>query len=358
MRQGKKMFLQKLRSTNNFIKLVTPYFYGADKRYARLGALLLVLLAQASTAYGYFFIQWNKRFYDALETKNLSAFSYECSVFMILAVLHLSTYSFMRYYSQKYALRWRLWMTKNALATWLHDEQRGELEGSDQRIQEDLMRFTLIFERFFLDCMNSVLLIILFTPLLFTQTHNLYLLNMPLGIILLCASILYTTIGIFISAKIANPLVQLEYNSQKIEAELRYNLVHVRDGACKTVGFFNNILDGISANYMRIYKRQKNFNLWQQGYNQFSFLIPFVLAGSNYFLGLLTLGALMQIRSTFSRIRNSMAYILDHYTELTEMLAIAKRLVEFYEAANTGLLNKQNHITSQVKGSVMEIANG
>lgn len=32
-----------------------------------------------------------------------------------------------------------------------------------------------------------------------------------------------------------------------------------------------------------------------------------------------------------------MAYVLDHYTELTEMLAISKRLVEFYDAAKIDL---------------------
>lgn len=329
-----KMFLQKLRSTSNFFKLVVPYFYGTEKRYARLGGLLLIALSQASTAYGYFFIQWNGRFYAALENKNLPAFYNECLVFIVLAVLYLVTYGFTRFYTQQYALRWRMWMTKNTLTKWLHYEKRGELEGSDQRIQEDLMRFTLIFERFFLECVNSILLIILFTPLLFTQTHNLYLLNIPLGWILLSASIIYTLVGMLISAKIANPLIQLEYNSQRVEAELRYNLVHVRDGASKTSEFFNTLLDRISSNYLKIYKRQKNFNLWQKGYDQFSFLIPFMLLSSNYFLSLLTLSAVMQVRSTFSRIRNSMAYLLDHYTELTEMLAISKRLVEFYESVN------------------------
>ncbi len=321
----------------DFLKLVIPYFYGSERRYARLAGLWLLVLSQASTAYGYLFIQWNRRFYDALEARNSMGFYKESAIFMVIVLFYVTTFSFTRYYGQQYALRWRMWMTNSALTKWLVDNNRGNLEGSDQRIQEDLMRFALIFERFFLDCFNAVLLILLFTPLLFTETKDLSLWGIPLGWILFGASILYTLIGMFVSAKIANPLIKLEYNNQKLEAQLRYELVHVRDGAVRQPSFFKIILDGITGNYNSMYKRQKNFNLWQKFYDQVSFLLPFLLLGTNYFTGLMTFGALMQVKSTFSRIRNSMAYLLDHYTELTEMLAISKRLVEFYDSAEIDL---------------------
>lgn len=318
----------------DFFKLVTPFFYGSEKRFARLGGLWLLILSQASTAYGYLFIQWNRRFYDALELKNSLDFYKESIIFILIVGLYVLTFSLTRYSGQQYALRWRMWMTNTALAKWLSNKNRGELEGSDQRLQEDLMRFAIIFERFFLDCFNAILLIILFTPLLFTQTKGLYLWGIPLGFVLFIVSLLYTIIGIFVSAKIANPLINLEYNNQKLEAELRYQLVHVRDGANREQNFFTTLLNDIKCNYQTIYSKQKNFNLWQKFYDQVSFLLPFLILGTNYFTGLATLGAVMQVRSTFSRIRNSMAYLLDHYTELTEMLAIAKRLVEFNQVVN------------------------
>ncbi len=321
----------------DFLKLVIPYFYGSEKRYARWGGLWLLLLSVGSTWYGYLFIQWNRRFYDALELRNASAFYRECLIFVFLFLLFGLTYSFMRYYGQQYALRWRMWMTNSALNKWLYDVDRGKLEGADQRIQEDLMRFTTIFERFFLDCFNSILLIILFTPLLFIETKNLQIFGIPMGWALFGTSIIYTAIGMLVSAKIANPLIQIEYDNQKLEAEFRYNLVHARDGAQKTPGFFKDLLNGILANCQQMYKRQKNYNLWQKSYDQFSFLLPFLLLGTSYFTGLLTFGIVMQVKSTFSRIRNSMAYLLDHYTELTEMLAISKRLVEFLHAAKIDL---------------------
>lgn len=325
----------------DFLKLIVPFFYGSDKKYARWGGLLLLVLSQISTSFGYLFIQWNRRFYDALETRDLQSFIKEMIIFASLSLSFVLIYSITRYYGQQFALRWRMWMTNNALAKWLHYEQRGQLEGADQRIQEDLMRFTLIFERFFLDCFNAVLLIILLTPMLFMQTNGMQIMGWSLGFIIFGVSILYTIFGMLISAKIANPLINFEYNNQKLEAELRYNLVHAKDGKQLSHVFFKEMLASISGNYNSIYKNQKNFNLWQKAYDQFSFLIPFILLLGPYFGGLLTLGMLMQIKSTFSRIRNSMSYLLDHYTELTELLAISKRLVEFYKSANINLLDTE-----------------
>lgn len=143
-----------------------------------------------------------------------------------------------------------------------------------------------------------------------------------------------------VSAKIANPLINLEYQNQKLEAEFRYNLVHVKDGATKPHSFFKGLLHQLSNNYQLIYSRQKNFNLWQKAFDQFSFVIPYLLLAGSYFSGLLTLGMLMQIKSTFSRIRNSMAYLLDNYAELTELLAVSKRLIEFYKASDIDLLQR------------------
>lgn len=317
----------------NFIKIVTPFFEGSDKLYARGVGIVLLLLSQLMTSFGYFFIQWNRRFYDALEAKNGELFFKESLVFAGLVICFGLISCVTRYIGQRYALRWRIWMTHQALSFWLNTNSRDKIEGADQRIQEDLMRFTTIFERFFLACFNAIMLILLFTPLLFSQTVSLYLGGYNLTILLLISVITYTVIGMIVAARIGNPLIQYEYNNQKIEAEFRYNLVHARDGVDIKIGFFKGIINTLSDNYNKIYNRQKYFNYWQYVYHQFSILIPFSLLATNYFAGLLTLGMLMQIKSTFSRIRDSMAYLLDHYPELTEMLAISRRLAEFYDHA-------------------------
>jgi ABC-type uncharacterized transport system fused permease/ATPase subunit len=306
---------------------------GDDKRYARWAGLVLLILSQLSVSFSYFFVQWNKRFYDSLEKHDINLFFKESLIFCVLIIALAIVSSFTKYHGQQYALRWRMWMSNKGLDLWL--KKRTNVEGSDQRIQEDLMRFTNIFERFFLDCLNSLVSIILFIPMLYNITSAMtFMSGISLANILVVAIIAYTLIGLYVSTKIANPLVKMEYNNQKIEAHFRYKLVHARDGDNIQTSVFQDITQQINKSYHDIYSTKRNFTLWQKIYDQASYLLPFLLIGSNYFSGAITLGTLMQIRSIFSRIRNAMSYLLDHYSEVTELWAISIRLVEFYEAIN------------------------
>ncbi len=314
----------------NIYYLAKPFFVGEDKKYARMIGLALVIISLLKVYLGYLFTQWNRRFYDAIESKNWEQFKIEMMLFCVLALVFVFVFSFSRYLCQRYALRWRFWMTNHALKDWLSKGDR-ELEGVDQRIQEDLMRFTDIFERICLEMVNNVVLIICFTPFLFQITNNISFLGINIPGILFYVVVVYTLTGFIVSKIIGNPLIQLEYDSQKYEAAFRYKLVHAKDGELCDKNSFQPLIKPIIKNHITLYKRQKTFNFWQRSYDQLSFLIPFLILSPSYFSSVISLGIMMQAKSFFSRIRNAMAYILDHYVECMELLAISKRLVEFYD---------------------------
>ena len=314
----------------SFLLLVKPYFYSDHKRYARWMGIALIILSQTIVGFSYFYAWWNKRFFDVLETRNMEAFFQESILFCIVGIFWAFAYSSSIYYGQQYALKWRIWMTNRALKLWINSPKRAALEGSDQRIQEDLMRFTVIVERFFLEGFNAIVTIICFTYLLFKITSNLMMGNIPVSILLFFSIIIYTGIGMFFAIKMTRPLINIEYDNQKYEAAFRYNLVHARDGKSVSTTSFLRLLSPIFKNYKAKYDKQRQFSLCLKMYNQFSFLIPFVIMAPSYFTGILTIGTLMEIRIVFATIRRSMAYLLDHYTEFTELQAIAQRLLEFY----------------------------
>lgn len=312
------------------LRLLKPYFVGDKRAYAISMGSFLIALSLSKVYVGFLFAEWNKRFYDALEAKNTQLFQTECFYFAGLAVLFMLLFSFSRYFGQRYALHWRIWMTDYALSRWLPQPNRDSVEGPDQRIQEDLMRFTDIFERHVLEIFNSIVLIVTFTPVLFKLTSDLTYFGHKVPGLLFYIIVVYTLVGMKISKTIADPLVTLEYDGQKLEAEFRYNLVRARDGEERSKESFLSIFKTITENHNAIYKRQKYFNIWQKSYGQLSFLIPFLTLAPGFFSGFLSFGILMQTRSFFSRIRNSMAYLLDHYTEITEFFAVVKRLDEFF----------------------------
>lgn len=316
----------------SFLLLVKPYFNSEHKLYARWMGVLLIVLSQALVGFSYFYAWWNKRFFDVLESRDINIFFKECLIFCIAGIFYSITYSLSQYYGQQYALKWRIWMTNRALNLWVNNTKRALLEGSDQRIQDDLMRFTVIIERFFLECFNAIVIICCFTPILFNLTRNLIIANVQVSTLLLVSAAVYTGIGMYSALKMTSPLIKLEYDNQKYEAAFRYNLVHAKDGKTVTTMAFLRLLSPIFRNYRAKYHKQRQFNLFLKMYTQFSFLIPFVILAPSYFAGILSLGTLVQIRLIFANIRRSMAYLLDHYTEFTELQAISTRLLEFYNS--------------------------
>lgn len=317
----------------NIYNLVKLFFNGDDKVYARVMGFILVCTSLLKVRLAFLFSEWNGRFYNALEKKDWEAFKTEALWFLILAASIVFMISISKYLCQRYALRWRIWMTNHALATWLSHEDR-ELEGVDQRIQEDLMKFTDLFEEMCLEMLNNIVIIVLFTPFLFKITEGILFFGFNIPGLLFYVVIVYTLISYFVSKMMGKPLVQLEYESQKYEASFRYELVHVRDGREINNNGFKALIEPIIKNHVLLYRRQGIFNFWQKGYDQLSFLIPFVILVPSYFSGAITLGMVMQSKSFVSRIRNAMAYILDNYIKFMEFLAVAKRLSEFYEKFN------------------------
>ncbi len=261
----------------SFLLLVRPYFYSEHKLYSRWMGILLILLSSSIVGFSYFYAWWNKRFFDVLATRNIDIFFQECIIFFVVGIFWAFAYSSSLYYGQQYALKWRIWMTNRALNIWAHSSKRTTLEGADQRIQEDLMRFTIIVERFFLEGFNAILTIIIFTPILFKVTNNLVIGDVPVSVVLIASVTIYTVIGLYIGAKMTAPLIKLEYDNQKYEAAFRYNLVHAKDGEHVSSTAFLRLLSPIFRNYKAKYDKQRQFALWLKMYNQFSYLIPFII---------------------------------------------------------------------------------
>ncbi|NRB11354.1 MAG: hypothetical protein HRU35_07085, partial [Rickettsiaceae bacterium] len=275
----------------NIYYLVRPFFAGQDKKYARIMGVALIILSLLKVYLGYLFTQWNRRFFDAIEIKNWEQFKIEMLFFCALALTFVSVVALSRYMCQRYALRWRFWMTNCALKDWLNSKNR-ELEGVDKRIQEDLMRFTDIFERICLEMVNNIVLVICFTPFLFQISQNILFLGISIQGILFYVVVVYTIIGFIVSRIIGRPLVQLEYDSQKYEAAFRYKLVHAKDGESFDVNNFQPLIQPIIKNHVSLYKRQKIFNFWQLSYDQLSFLIPYLILAPSYFSSIISLGLL------------------------------------------------------------------
>jgi peptide/bleomycin uptake transporter len=125
----------------------------------------------------------------------------------------------------------------------------------------------------------------------------------------------------------------LEYNNQKTEAALRKDLVYAEDDRSHldlptVLGLFA----GVRRNNFRLFNHYAYFNLWSNLYSQTMVIFPYLLMGPSLFAGLITLGVIQQVGNAFGKVNDAFSYLIERWTDITELRSIYKRLTEF-EAA-------------------------
>jgi putative ATP-binding cassette transporter len=138
--------------------------------------------------------------------------------------------------------------------------------------------------------------------------------------------------------KFGHPLVSVNYQQQKVEADFRFGLIRLRENAeqislydgqsteaANTRGAFARIRD----NYRLIMRYTKRLVFVNSFYAQAAYVFPIAVAAPRYFAGAFTLGVLMQIRSAFSTVSDSFSWFINSYGTLVEWRATVNRLREF-----------------------------
>src|ERR1700687_1458023 len=143
-------------------RLTKPYWSSEERRMAR-GLLAVVVGLNLGQVYlSVLFNDWNGRFYDSLQQKDLPKFWHELLIFTFLAFSFIVVGVYQYYLRQMLIIRWRRWLTERYQTNWLANRvyYRMELahrgtDNPDQRIQEDLGNFSSQTLGLGLDAMSS-----------------------------------------------------------------------------------------------------------------------------------------------------------------------------------------------------------
>jgi putative ATP-binding cassette transporter len=362
------------RTFAQIARLSLPYFRSEDRWAGRglLGAILAIELAQVGVAV--LLNAWNARFYDALQQKNASAFGHELLIFsgLVTAFILLAVYQL--YLSQWLQIRWRQWMTNRFLGSWLHDSTayRMQLSGDctdnpDQRIAEDIKLFVANTLSLGTGLLGSVVTLGSFVVILWglSNAAPLTLFGYALGIpgYLVWTAIVYAVAGTFISHCIGRPLVDLDIEQQRREADLRAGLLRVRENAeqiallkgetaehRRLMAHFTKVKD----NWMAIMGRQKRLTFFTAGYNQVQVIVPILAAGPVYFAGTIGLGGLMQTASAFGRVEGALSFFVKAYPQLAQWKSILERL-DGFERSIAGAARPRETLEVVQRGTVYSI---
>ena len=330
--------------------LAWPYWVGDEKWSARALLAAVVTLNLSSVWLNVRLNAWNNDFYNALQNYDWPKFWWQFAIFGMIAVAMIAVAVYQLYLRQILHIRWRRWMTQRFLEDWLGDQtyyrmqfDQGAADNPDQRIADDLDRYTTISLSLTLGLLNSVVTLFSFLFILWTLSGAL---RIPLGGdssfdipgYMVFAAIIYAVGGTWLAQRIGAPLAGLLFNQQRYEADFRFSLVRLREhaegvafygGESREYDLFHSRFSRVVLNWWNVIRRRKKLTWFTTGYSQLAVVFPFLVAAPRYFAKEIQLGGLMQISSAFGQVQDSLSFIVTSYTEIAEYQSVVERLRGF-----------------------------
>jgi len=358
------------RTLSNAWALIGPYWFSEDRWVAR-GLLLAVVLLTLGMVYLTVLLnQWNNAFYTALQDKNLVAFrgqllrvTWLIGIFIFLAVYQV-------YLNQMLEIRWRRWLTDRYLRAWLADGAyyrmqlvARETDNPDQRIAEDVHLLAAQTLGLFTGGLRAIVTLVTFVTILwglsgtFTLPIGGFSLTIP-GYIVWVA-VLYAMAGTWLTDWLGRPLVRLNYDKQRYEADFRFSLVRFREntegvalyrGEPDEFRGFRERFEAVVGNWWGIMRRQKRMAYFTNGYGLGAWIVPSIVAAPRYFRGEIGLGGLMQTTQAFQQVQDALSFFIQSYKEIAAWSAVVERLSGFERALE--------HVRRQSTDSGVRVAAG
>jgi vitamin B12/bleomycin/antimicrobial peptide transport system ATP-binding/permease protein len=336
-------------------RLALPYFRSEDRWPGRLLLAAVIGIELSIVAITVILNQWYNRFYNTLQNYDWDGFVSAILFFCVLAAIYTVLAVYQNYLNLWLQIRWRRWMTQTYLRQWLNtaNHYRMQLLGDaadnpDQRIADDLQIFVQQTLSIGTGILNSVVTLCSFIFILWTLSEDapLHLWNgLTIPGYLVWAALIYAIVGTVLTHRIGWPLIPLNFQQQRFEADFRFNLVRTRENSEQVAALQGEAaererhLDRFSrvvGNWIAIMKRQKQLQFFTQSYSQVSVIFPYLMVSPVYFSRAMQLGGLMQTASAFSSVQNALSYFVTTYQSIAQYRAVVTRLSGFEDAIIAG----------------------
>lgn len=328
--------------------LIKPYWVSEDWKVAWGLLVAIVALNLIIVALNVWFNQWNAKFYNALQAKDVPQFWHQLMLFTIAAFVLIALAVYRVYLRQMLEFRWRQWLTTRYLRAWLGEvafyriERDRLADNPDQRISDDLQTFASNTLALSLGLLSTVVTLFSFITILWTISGPLVLhftgSTWTIPGYMVWAAAIYAVGGSFVIHKVGRALVSINYQQQRVEADFRFGLIRIRENS-EQIALYNgvrtehgnaqHIFTRIRDNWWRIMTYTRRLNVVTNFYAQAAIVFPFFVAAPRYFAGAFTLGTLMQIADAFGTVSGSFSWFIDNYSALVSWRATVNRLREF-----------------------------
>jgi len=153
--------------------------------------------------------------------------------------------------------------------------------------------------------------------------------------------VLYAIAGTWVTDWLGRPLVNLNFDRQRYEADFRFSLVRFREntegvalyrGEADEFRGFRERFEDVVRNWWGIMRRQKRMTYFTSGYGLGAWIVPSIVAAPRYFRGELGLGGLMQTSQAFQQVQDALSFFVQSYKEIAAWCSVVERLAGFERA--------------------------
>lgn len=331
-------------------KIARKYWFSEEK-WSAWGLLLAVIALNLGLVYLTVLINyWQGSFYGLIQDYDQTAFLEALAKFGLLSLLFVIVRGYQNYTRMQLHIRWRRWLTNNFLRNWMSCQTYYRIQlfasqaadNPDQRISEDVDQFVSYTLRLSIDLLQDLASMCSFFFILWELSGVLILSIGPLSIpvygYLVWVALAYAGLGTYLTVRLGWPLIQLDYNQQKYEADFRFALVRVRENAesialyrgekqesMALLGWFNYIV----ANYLKIIDVRTQLSLFTAAYTRVSVIFALFAASPRYFTRQIHLGQMFQIVDAYQHVQSGLSFIIDSFTRVAQWRAVVNRLNSF-----------------------------
>ncbi|MCF7695452.1 ABC transporter ATP-binding protein/permease [Mycetohabitans sp. B2] len=328
--------------------LIKPYWV-SDEKWIAWGLLALVVaINMTMVAVNAWFNTWQRVFFDSIQQYNYPVFKHSLLQFTAIAMAMILLGSYRTYFRQMLEFRWRQWLTTQYMHAWLSGRayyriERDKLaDNPDQRVSVDLQELASTTLALSLDFLSTSVTLLWFSHVLWQLagplSFTVFSTDVTIPGYMVWTALLYAVIGSYITHRVNHPLVSINYQQQRVEADFRFSLIRLRENADQIAlyegerteekalqGVFGHIRD----NWRMIMRYTRRLNIVVVSYSQLAIVFPFIAAAPKYFEKAVSYGGYQQTIGAFGTVSNAFSWFISSYSTLAAWRAVINRLKEF-----------------------------
>jgi putative ATP-binding cassette transporter len=337
-----------------FWALVKPYWVSEQRAKGLILLATVIGLALTAVYMEVKFNTWNRDFYTTFESRDEAEFFRQLGMFTLLALIWIIVVVYRQYFQQMLLIEWRSWLTDKFLKDWMSDQAHyrmqllaragstsvAGMDNPDQRIAEDLKLFVDYTLSLSLGLLSAVVTLVTFLAILWALSGALEIWGVSIPGYMVWVALVYAIAGSVLTHLIGRPLIGLDFNQQRFEADFRFSLVRMREnsegvalyrGEGEELAGFRQRFAAVIGNWWGLMLKQKQLTWFTSFYGQLAIIFPFVVASPRYFSGAIPLGQIFQTASAFGQVQGALSWFINAYTLFASWRATVNRLTGFSE---------------------------